>query len=92
MYKQPTVFTGLAALHWLLTIYSTGGRLLRWISRLAEFDFKVKYKKCKTKTQVDAISRLHTTSETKPENFYAAMDDPTPSDANFEPIGVEKLL
>lgn len=64
MYKRFTVYTDDAALHWLLTIYNPSRRLIRWILRLAEFTFEVKYKKGKTNTQADALSRLNKAAKT----------------------------
>ena len=52
----------------MLTIDDPSGRLIRWRLRLAEFDFEVKYKKGKANTQADALSRLHTSAETKPHD------------------------
>lgn len=45
------------------------GRLIRWWIRLTEFDFEVNYKKNKSNTQVDGLSRLNTMSETTTCNY-----------------------
>lgn len=64
IYERFTIFTDHTALHWLLLIDDPSGRLIWWRLRLAEFEFDVKYKKGKVKTQADALSRLNKTGET----------------------------
>lgn len=58
-----------AALHWLLTIDDTSGRLIRCRLRLAEFDFENKYKKGKINTLVDTLSGLKTAGENIPQYY-----------------------
>ena len=55
MYETFTVFTDHAAMHWLLTIDDAIGRLIRWRLHLAEYEFKVKYKKVKMNTEADSL-------------------------------------
>ena len=40
---------------------------MRWLLRLSEFNFEVRYKKGKLNTQADALSRLLTLGETMEE-------------------------
>lgn len=37
---------------------------MRWRLRIAEYDLKLQYRNSKANTQADALSRLHTISET----------------------------
>lgn len=44
------------------------GRLTRWLLRLAEYGFQIKYKKCSENAQVYALSRLLTGSSNEPND------------------------
>lgn len=59
-----TFYTIISALHSLLTIEDPIGHLMRWLIRLAKYNFEVRYRKGKANTQADALSRLHTEGET----------------------------
>lgn len=68
MYERFTVLTDHATLHLLVTINDPSSRLIRWLLRLAEFDFQGKYTKGKINTQSDALSRLNLAYETIPHD------------------------
>lgn len=74
-YETFIVHTERAALHWLLTIDDSSGRLMRWWLRLAKFNFQVKYKKGSSNQQADDLFRLHTNAET----FYHDNNDAIPT-------------
>lgn len=63
-YEKFTVFKNHHALNWLFNITDPYRRLTRWILRLAEFDFKMKYKKGANNHHTDGLSRLLTGSST----------------------------
>ena len=50
-----------------MNVTDPSGRLIRWMLRLSEFDFEIKYKNGKANIQADALSRLLTEGETVDE-------------------------
>lgn len=68
MYDKFTVYTYHTSFHWLLTINDPSGIFIRCRLRLAEFYFKVKYKKGNANTQAYVVSLLNTMSETTPRD------------------------
>lgn len=57
---KPAVLTEYHKLNWLLNITELSGFLTRWILRLVEFNFEIKYKQVTVKHRSDAQSRLIT--------------------------------
>jgi hypothetical protein len=43
---------------WIMNVKDPGSRLLRWRIQLAEYDYKIVYKKASLNTNADALSRI----------------------------------
>lgn len=52
------IFTDHKPLQWMMTMKEPNSRLTRWRLRLSEYDFSVIYKKGKSNTNADALSRI----------------------------------
>lgn len=63
MYEMFMLYKNYDSLHCLLPINGPSGRLIRRRLRLAEFDFRVKYKKSEENMKANALSHLNNMSE-----------------------------
>ena len=59
--KKFTIFTDHRPLQWLWSLKEPNSKLIRWRTKLEEFDFDVVYKKGKQNTNADALSRIRLT-------------------------------
>ena len=69
MFEEFVVHSAHHSLRWLFNIVEPSGRLTRWRLLLAEFNFKVAYKKGADNHHADALSRLLSGSPTIHENY-----------------------
>lgn len=70
MYKKLIIRIEHADLHSFLTTDDQSRRIMRWRSRLAEFDFQVKHKKEDANQRAEDLSRLLTNVETIYHDYY----------------------
>jgi hypothetical protein len=59
--RKFTIVTDHRPLTWIFSVKDPSSRLLRWRLKLEEYEYKVKYKKESSKTNADALSRIHVT-------------------------------
>lgn len=70
--EQLTIFADHNSLHFLFKVSELSGRLIRWLLRLFEFIFDIKYKKNINNFKADAFYWLRT--ETEAVNATAGLD------------------
>lgn len=64
MYEELFVYTDDRKVYFILTVDDLGGLLIKWRLFRTKFVFEVKYKKGRTNTESDALSRLKSMRET----------------------------
>ena len=79
------IFTDHKPLQWMMNMKEPNSRLTRWKLRLSEYDFTVVYKKGRSNTNADALSRIeiHTKEATSlMEEINSLMGNPSESVQN----------
>lgn len=76
--RKFTIYTDHRPLTWLMSLKDPNSKLTRWKLKLAEYDYKVVYKKGKQNTNADALSRakiFHNSIDSLAVNFDDNDDD-----------------
>lgn len=76
--RRFTIYTDHRPLMWLMSLKDPNSKLTRWRLKLAEYDYKVVYKKGKQNTNADALSRAkiyHNSMDSLAVNFDDNYDD-----------------
>lgn len=76
--RKFTIYTDHRPLTWLMSLKDPSSKLTRWRLKLAEYDYKVIYKKGNQNTNADALSRakiFHNSIESLAVNFDDNEDD-----------------
>ena len=56
--KKIILYTDHSPLQWLMSHRDTASKLIRWALLLQEYDIEIRYKKGKTNTNADSLSRI----------------------------------
>lgn len=88
--KKFTIYTDHRPLTWIMSIKDPNSKLTRWRLRLAEYNYDVKYKKGKSNTNADALSRIQTVHHNEIDvNPNTKNIQPSTSTEDFDPTDID---